>query len=152
MSPIQFSCRQTLDLSPEEIAEQILDLDRWPEFTGYGPLPGIKSAAFEVRTPAVVGTRIRVKNLDGSSHVEEIAEWAPENRLRMHMSQFSPPLSRLAESFDETWEFTRRDGRTRVVRSFQLHAKSALARPLLWLIARFLKRAIARHLRQMAAE
>ena len=34
MRPITFSCSETLDLAPEEIARQILDLDRWPEFQG----------------------------------------------------------------------------------------------------------------------
>jgi hypothetical protein len=66
------------------------------------------------------------------------------------MSGFSPPLSRLATGFNETWEFTQQDGRTHVVRSFELHAKSFLTRPLLWVIARFLRGAITQHLRQMA--
>ena len=70
-------------------------------------LPGIKAAEFEARTPEVVGTRIRVTNTDGSSHVEEIVEWEPDRRLRLRMGEFSPPLSRLATGFDETWEFER---------------------------------------------
>jgi hypothetical protein len=57
-----FSCTEILPLAPEEIAGQILDLANWPGFTGYGPLPGIKAATFEARTPAVVGTCIRVTN------------------------------------------------------------------------------------------
>jgi hypothetical protein len=60
MTPITFSCEETLFLAPEEIARQILDLSKWPEFHGYGPIPGIRTAAFAVHTPGVVGTRIRV--------------------------------------------------------------------------------------------
>lgn len=149
MQPISFTCTDTLTIAPEEIVRQILDVAKWTDFTGYGPLPGIKAAAFEVRTPAVVGTRIRVTNTDGSSHVEEIAEWEPDRRLRFDMKNFSPPVSRLATGFVETWEFERLGDSTRVRRSFELHPKSALARPVLWLISVLLKKAVARHLCRM---
>jgi hypothetical protein len=148
MKPITFTCAETLPLAPEQIAGQILDIANWTDFKGYGILPGIKEAAFETRTPGVIGTRIRVTNTDGSSHVEEIVEWEPERRLRLDMKEFSPPLSRLATGFVELWEFERLGDRTRVTRSFEMHAKSAFARPVLWLISFLLKRAIARHLRQ----
>jgi hypothetical protein len=149
MKPITFNCDETLPLSPEDIAWQILDLTKWPDFHGRWPIPGIKSAEFEVRTPCVVGTRIRVNNLDGSSHVEEITEWQPDQRIRLEMKEFSPPLSRLASGFEESWEFKRTENGTHVIRSFRLHAKSSLTRPLLWLISCLLRRAIARHFREM---
>ena len=149
MKPVSFSCEATLPLAPEDIARQILDLDKWPEFQGYGPIPGIKTAVIDVETPGVVGTRIRVTNLDGSSHVEEIVEWQPDRSVRLEFKDFSPPLSRLATTFEEIWEFEPLDGQTRAVRSFRLHAKSMLARCLLWMNSFLLKRAIARHLREM---
>lgn len=149
MKPITFSCTETILLAPEDIAGQILDLAKWTDFKGYGVLPGIKAAAFETRTPGVVGTRIKVANTDGSSHVEEIVEWQPDRRLRLDMKDFSPPLSRLATGFVETWEFERITNGTRVVRSFEMHPKFFLARPVLWLISFLLKRAVARHLSQM---
>ena len=149
MKPITVSCTATLPLAPEDVARQILDLAKWADFKGYGVLPGIKAAEFEVRTPGVVGTRIRVTNTDGSSHVEEIVEWEPDSRLRLDMKNFSPPLSRLATGFVETWEFERLGAETRVNRSFEMHAKSVVTWPVLWLISFILKRAIARHLRQM---
>ncbi len=152
MKPITFSCQATLPQKPEEIASQILDLSGWPEFSGYGPLPGIKLAEFETRTAKIIGTRIRVTNRDGSTHVEEIVEWEPTRRLRLHMSEFSPPVSRLATGFDETWEFERDGDDTHVVRSFEMHPKSVLARPMLWLISFLLKRGISRHLEQMSQE
>ena len=103
-------------------------------------------------TPDNVGSRIRVTNTDGSSHLEEIVEWEPDHRIRLAMKEFSAPLSRLATGFEETWEFQRIDGGTVVTRSFRLHARSALARLPLWVISFFLKRAIARHLREMRAD
>jgi hypothetical protein len=152
MNPITFSCDATLTLAPEEIARRILDLANWPDFHGYGLIPGIKVAEFDHQTPGIVGTRIRVTSLDGSSHVEEIVEWQPDHRIRLLMKDFSPPLSRLATSFEETWEFQQVEGATKVTRSFQLHAKSVLTRPFLWVISFFLKRAIHRHLREMKAQ
>jgi hypothetical protein len=149
MKPISFSCHETLPLTPKEIAEQILNVAKWPDFRGYGPIPGIKSAEFETRTPNVVGTRIRVTNLDGSSHVEEIMEWQPDRRLRLQMGNFSKPLSRLATAFVETWEFEQVGNETKVARSFELNAKSMLTKPVLWVISFFLKRAIARHLTEI---
>jgi hypothetical protein len=65
------------------------------------------------------------------------------------MHELSPPVSRLATAFDEIWEFERGVDRTHVVRSLEMHPKSALTQPLLWLISFLLRRAIARHLGQM---
>lgn len=149
MKPITFGCKATLSLDSTAIAQQILDLAKWPDFHGYGPIPGIKTAEFEVRTPNIVGSRIRVMNQDGSSHVEEIVEWQPDQRLRLRMGEFSAPLSRLATGFVERWEFRQERNKTNVTRSFELNAKSITTWPLLWLISFFLKRAIARHLREM---
>lgn len=39
MKPIMFFYQATLPQKPEEIARQILDLSRLPEFNGYRPLP-----------------------------------------------------------------------------------------------------------------
>lgn len=151
MKPVSFSCRATLPQAPEAIAAMILDVSQWPNFDGYGPLPGIASAEFEVRTPEVVGSRIRVVNRDGSKHFEEIAVWAPARRLQLVMKEFSPPLSRLAARFVETWDFERAGNVTNVVRTFEMHAASFATRPVLWLISFLLKRAVARHLQSIAA-
>jgi hypothetical protein len=151
LKPINFAWEETIGILPEQIAQQILDISRWSGFQGYAVPPGIKAAEFEIRTPEIVGSRIRVTNTDGSSHREEIVEWEPDRRLRLRMGEFSPPLSRLATGFEETWEFRGNGRDTRVVRTFSLHPKSSVARPLLWLISILLKRAIARHLRQMRA-
>jgi hypothetical protein len=149
MNPIIFTCEETLPLAPDDIARQILDLAKWPAFHGYWPIPGIKAAECDFQTPSVVGSRIRVTNLDGSSHTEEIVEWEPDHRLRLHMKDFSVPLSRLATRIKETWDFERVGNETKVTRSFEMNAKSILAWPVLWMISFLLKRAIARHLREM---
>lgn len=152
MKSVSFSCVATLTETPEEIAEQILDVSNWTDFQGYGPLPGIVSAEFEVRTPEVVGSRVRVRNSDGSSHIEEIVSWDPASKIELRMAEFSAPLSRLATGIDEIWSFTRRDETTVVERSFALHARSFWTRPMLVVISMLLRRAIDRHLLQMRRE
>lgn len=150
MKPVSFCCRRAFQIAPETIAAQILEIENWPKFGGYGILPGIRKAAFETRTPDIVGTRIRVESTDGTSHVEEILEWEPSRRLHLRMAEFSPPLSRLATHFDEIWTFERHGDETRVRREFQLHPRSAVTRWLLLLISVLLRRAVDRHLAQMA--
>ncbi len=149
MAPITFTCREILSLAPEEIAGQILDVAKWPIFQGYGPLPGIKSAEFETQTAHIGGSRIRVTNLDGSTHTEEIVEWHPERRVVLQMGDFSKPLSSMASHFIEVWDFERDGNETKVVRSFEMHPRSMRTKLVLWVISFFLKGAIARHLREM---
>ncbi|WP_152053909.1 SRPBCC family protein [Tautonia marina] len=149
MKPISFSCEASLGISAEEIARGMLELDRWPDFQGYGPLPGIREASFEVRTPEVVGSVVRVSNADGSTHTETVTEWSPPRRIRLRLGGFSPPLSRLATDFEETWTFEELGDRTRVVRTFDLHPRSVVARPFLLLISLLLRGAVRRHLRRM---
>lgn len=149
MKPLLFSCSATVALAPEIIARRILDVDNWIDFKGYGLIPGIRMAEFAIRTPNIVGSQIRVTNTDGSTHIEEIIEWQSDRRVRLLMKDFSAPLSRLASGFQETWEFERLGNETKISRSFEIHPKSILARPLLWILVFFLKRAITRHLQQM---
>lgn len=149
MKPITFSCSAALPKAGADIAASILDVANWTDFKGYGVLPGIKSAMYEVQTPGIVGSRIRVTNTDGSSHVEEIIEWDPKHSLRLQMNEFSPPLCRLATQFLESWTFQQSGSKTTVTRAFDLYPRSALVRPVLWLLSLLLKRAITKHLRQM---
>jgi len=63
--------------TPDVIAEQIIDVSKWTDFKGYLFLPGIKVASFEIKTATIGGSRIRVINTDGSTHVKEIVDWQP---------------------------------------------------------------------------
>lgn len=152
MEPVCFKCKSEIDRSAHEISERILDVSNWPDFPGYGPLPGIESAAFNVETEDIVGSRVRVTNEDGSSHTEEFVEWEPEKRVRLQLKEFTPPVSYLAERFDETWRFDASAEKTIVHRDVELHATSVLTRPLLWCISFLLERAVTRHLEQMRRE
>jgi hypothetical protein len=149
MEPIQFRCGQVIPRTPSEICSAIANVARWDEFSGYGILPGIERAEYEIRTDGMVGSRIRVRNRDGSEHVEEITRWDPESGIAMEFRDFTPPLSRLATHFIEEWSFKDQDNATLVTRSFQMFASRSATRPIVWLISLFLRRAIARHLAEM---
>ena len=43
MAPLTFTCEAALPSAPEAIARQILDLAKWPDFHGYGPIPGTRN-------------------------------------------------------------------------------------------------------------
>lgn len=150
LEPITFQCRQPFEYPAEAIMTVMTDVSRWSEFSGYGPLPGIAGAVYETRTADMVGSRIRVTNTDGSSHVEEIIRWVPGAAVAMKMHEFTPPLSRLATHFIEEWTFETRGPGTLVTRRLQLYPRSAATWPFLWLISLLLRRAIARSLKEMA--
>jgi hypothetical protein len=91
-----------------------------------------------------------------AGQILDLAEWVkfrgygPVPGIRAAVFEdFSPPLSRLATEFEETWEFTRAGNETHAIRSIRIHPKSHLARFVLWLISYFLRRAISRHLRDL---
>jgi len=155
MRPIQFECTAIIPGTASEIAANIADVARWREFKGYGFLPGIAHAEYEQRTVDMVGSRLRVRNTDGSQHTEEFLEWNPGlnpgGKIVIKLYDFSPPVSNLATHFIETWDFEAKGKVTLARRSFQLFPKQPFTRPILWLIALVFKRAIVRHLAEMAA-
>ena len=152
MKPIRFELHARILKSPAEIAAEIADLSRWTEFQGYGPLPGIARAEYERWTESMTGSRIRVQNTDGSTHLEEILSWDLDDSILMKLHEFSPPLGRLASHFHEEWRFHPENGATAVFRSFELHPRGPAARPLLWLISLLFRKAIDRQLAQMAGD
>ncbi len=151
MKPIVFEHRRFFGRTAGQIAAEIADMSRWPAFDGYGPLPGIASAAYEGSPGPTAGARIRVQNRDGSSHVETMEVWEPPERIVLRLHEFGPPLSRLASHFLEEWRLTAAEGGTEVARQFQFYPRWPLARPAVWLIARLMSRAIDRHMDRIAA-
>ncbi len=152
MRPITFTCTQVLARPAAAIAGDIAELSRWSEFKGHGFLPGIQRAVYEQRPEGMEGARIRVQNTDGSGHVEEVLVWNPGQQIVMKLCEFTPPLSRLATHFIEEWHFAPTVDGTHISRQLSLFPQNRFVRPLLWLISRLLKRAIASHLQSMAIE
>lgn len=150
MKPIIVRIIGQTNRSPQEICAEFLDTNRWPEFKGYSILPGIEQAHFETKTPELIGSRINVKNTDGSSHVEEIIEWDVLNRIELKFQEFDSPLKKLATHFIEVWEFRKSADGTEVTRSMTMYPKGIAGRIMLIPISKLMKKALEKQLRQMS--
>ena len=148
MKPIEIKIVGLIRKPSPEICQEILDTERWSEFKGYSILPGIKSAQFEVKTPQIIGSRIRVQNNDGSSHIEEIIEWDVSNRIALRFQEFDSPLRKLATHFIETWEFRKSSEGTEASRIMTMYPKGILGWLMLIPISRLMKKAFEENLRQ----
>lgn len=148
VKPIEIKIIGVVRRSPQEISADILDTKRWPEFTGYAFLPGIEEAHFETQTPDVVGSRIKVRNTDGSTHIEEIVEWGLPNRLALKFQAFESPVKHLATHFLEVWAFRQTADGTEVTRSMTMYPKGIAGAILLVPISRLMKKAFEKSLSQ----
>ncbi len=149
MKPVEVKIVGHIQKSSQEICKEILDTERWSEFKGYSILPGIKSAQFEVKTPEVVGSRIKVQNNDGSSHIEEIIEWDVANRIQLKFQEFNSPLKNLTTHFIETWEFRKSPtSGTEASRTMSMYPKGIFGWLMLIPISQLMKKAFEENLRQ----
>jgi hypothetical protein len=149
LRPVCLSCIVTVRSTPQEIGDVILDLSRWADFTGYGPLPGIKEAIYERKTPEIVGTVVAVTNTDRSKHAEVVLAWDLPDRIVLRLERFSRPLSFFATHFIEHFDFevVHHEGAppmTKITRRFELFPRSWLGYPLLWLVRPLMRKAIDR--------
>ncbi len=148
MKPLQIKIVGHIQKSSSEICTELLDTERWSEFKGYSILPGIKSAHFEVKTPDMIGSRIKVENTDGSSHVEEIIEWDIANRIALRFQEFNSPLRSLATHFIEAWEFRKSPNGTEASRIMTMYPKGLFGWLILIPISKLMKKAFEENLRQ----
>lgn len=150
--PIEIKVTGHTQQTPQEMCTQLLDMERWSEFKGYSILPGIKQASFETKTPGLVGSRIKVRNTDGSSHVEEIIEWDVTKKVVLQFQEFSAPLNRLASHFVETWEFHPSAHGTDTSRTMTLHPIGIMGWLLLLPISQLMKKAFEKNAAQLSNE
>lgn len=92
VKPIVFACRRETTASLAEIVDHILSPENWTTFKGWGPLPGIRSAALERRTPELVGTKFRVVSTNGDRHASSGRRSLPPDKRRAFHRV--PPLGR----------------------------------------------------------
>jgi hypothetical protein len=150
MKPIEIKIIGHTPKPSQEICLELLNTENWPEFEGYSILPGIEHAHFETKTPGWVGSRIKVQNKDGSSHVEEITEWDVVNKVALRFQEFNSPLQHFATHFIETWEFSKSANGTDVSRTMTMYPKGMLGWLMLVPISRLMKKAFEKNLIQMS--
>lgn len=141
MNPITIQVIGTTTQTPDEICTQFLDTQRWTDFKGYGVLPGIRRAQFMLKTPELVGSRIRVENTDGSSHFEEIIAWDSSVGFALQFDGFTPPLKFLASHFIEHWAFRPVPQGTEIHRTMAMYPKNWLGWLVLLPISRLMRKA-----------
>lgn len=149
MNPIEIKIHGHTQKTSQEICSTFLDTERWSDFKGYSILPGIKNASFEIRTPTLAGSRIKVQNTDGSSHVEEIIEWDETSKIVLRFQEFNSPLKKLATHFIETWSFGKSNSDTDVTRSMTMYPKGLIGWLLLMPISQLMKKAFEKNSTQL---
>lgn len=148
----RFSTCNDVERAPGEVFEHVCDLSRWPSFKGWGPVPGIAEASLARGAAMGPGARVRVRNTDGSVH-HEVVEAFERGRLYVLRMELEPPASRVLETITEEVVLEPLPaGGTRVIRTFTLTPRSALAAPVAWLASACLRRAVAAHDRAVASE
>jgi len=148
MKPIEIEIIGHFQKSSQEICTEFLNIERWSDFKGYSILPGIEKAHFEIQTPKVVGTRIKVHNTDGSSHTEEIIEWDPSHRIALRFQEFNSPLKNLASHFIEAWEFRKLPDGMEVSRKMAMYPRNLFGWLMLIPISRLMKKSFEKNLSQ----
>lgn len=149
---IQFKVTGKTLLTTEEIVNGMFDVSNWTSFKGKGLVPGIKEVDIVAPDESIVGTVFKVKNSDGSHHVETIIDFDPAHSLTMKLHEFSSPLNKFASHFYETWTFNQQNSYTYLERTFELYHKNFLGSILLRIIAYFFKKAVEDHTEIIANE
>jgi hypothetical protein len=152
MKPIKVKITGQTPMSSREICSEFLDTESWSKFEGYSILPGIEKAYFETKTAALVGSRIKVHNKDGSTHMEEIIEWDVENRITLRFEGFQPPLQNFATHFIEMWEFRKSGDGTEVTRMMSLFPKGGFGWLMLLPISVLMKKSLEKNSIQMGTK
>jgi hypothetical protein len=149
MNPIKIKTFGKTKISSVEVCSIFLDTNRWTEFKGYSILPGIQSAQFEIQTPEIVGSRINVQNMDGTSHVEEIIEWDVNKKIALKFQDFNSPLKHFATHFIEEWNFSISNNSTEIIRSMKMYPKGFFGWLLLLPISRLMKKAFEKNAEEL---
>ena len=127
------------------------DAANFATFAGFGPIPGIRSAAYETPGEPAVGSRRRMIKTDGTEHIEEIIAMERPSRHVSRITALSPPFSWLVRSGEDDWKFIATETGTIVERTFSFELTTPVAAivalPLLHL---FMRPAVERDLRNIA--
>ena len=152
MNPIELTTNGFVNRTPNDICSILLDTNRWSEFEGYSILPGIEKAEFEKRTAEVVGSRIKVRNNDGSSHIEEIVEWDVNKKVVFKFQDFNSILKYFATHFIEEWNFVTKDEGTEIERNMKMYPKHVVGWLILKPVSKLMKKALEKNLMQFSSD
>jgi hypothetical protein len=140
-----FQTRTNVATRPGLVFAHVIDLDAWPTFRGFGPVPGIVEAKLVNGATVGPGSRIRVTNTDGSVHHEVIQAFEVGRHLTLQM-ELTPPASHVMAGIEERVDVEAHGAGTRITRRFTVRPRWFFMAPFAWVIAHgFLHRAVVRH-------
>jgi hypothetical protein len=142
--------RAFIPVRPEILLDFIASDEGFLSFPGFGPIPPIKSIAFEKGHARQVGSVLRVTNGDGSTHRETITGYEPGRLFAVRVDELSSVFGKLVAFGDERYELQPEGEGTALFRIFAFEPRSPLALPLVIPIVQGLMRgAMRRHHRGM---
>jgi hypothetical protein len=140
-----FQTRNDVAIRPGLAFAHIVDLDAWPQFPGFGPVPGIVDAKLVNGATVGPGSRIRVTNTDGSVHHEVMKRFEVGRHVTIEM-ELTPPAAYVMAGIDERVDVEAHGAGTRITRRFTVRPRWFFLAPVAWVIAHvFLRRAVGRH-------
>jgi len=146
-----FTTVNRIPVPPADVFAYLVTLSNWPTFTGYGPLPGIVEASLPDGGAIGQGSRVRVRNTDGSVHHEVVTSFVHGERYCVRM-ELVPPASRLMDRIEEEVALSPVAVGTEIRRRFETFPRSVLTAPLVGIVTHvFLRRAVEQHDRAVAA-
>ena len=132
------------EASPPKVWALMTDLDAMTDFSGYGPIPGIKRAEWLTGNGTNVGSVRRIENTDGSSHREEVMAVEPRRLLVDRIHALDSPLRFLVSEATDRFELAEEGDGTRLVRRFRFELRTALAWPITLVFRPLFRRALRR--------
>jgi uncharacterized protein YndB with AHSA1/START domain len=121
-------------------------------FRGIPPLiPGIVEARFPEEGAPRPGMLRHVKLSDGSRVVERLLAFEAPRLHRYDMAEMQRLQKLLLTNMQGEWTFSPEGEGCRVVWDYSFFEKSAVTRPVVWLVAKLFRRAMQNCLDQLAA-
>jgi hypothetical protein len=130
---------------PDEVWNVLTDNDAMPLFSGFGPIPAIRSARWIQGDEYREGAVREVQNADGSSHREEVVTAVKARCLEDRIHDFTSPFRWLVREARDRFELVPNGDRTEMRRTFAIELTNLAWWPAAALLLPLLRRAVRRH-------
>lgn len=135
-NPLRARVSTRVPVPPNVAFDHIALVDPSAIFTGYGPLPAVVGIDNQSGAWDAPGQSRRVQLSDGGSACERLTDFQRPRSFAYQADEFTGVLGRLSDQARGRWRFLPADGGTMIDWRCEFHSRSALTRPLLWLVVR----------------
>ncbi len=144
MRAVTLRVESTIFAAPDVVWAELTAIENMTSFVGFGPIPGIKSAAWLSGDGASLGAVRRVTNRDGSTHKEAIVEFEPGRCVEDRIYDFDSPVRFLLKEIRDRFVLASAGAGTRLERRVIFVAKGPWAWPATRLLSALFRRAAER--------